>query len=670
MNAKNAKATKAGKAGAARSGKKGRTGSISVRTEDIFPIIKKWLYSEHDIFLRELVSNAADAITKRAASARTKDEEVPKGRIDVTVSPKARTLAVGDNGVGMTEEEVERCIAQLAFSGAREFVERLRKEGGEGADIIGKFGLGFYSVFMVADRVELETLSAQEGAEPVRWSCGGDVEYEIGRGSRTEPGTTVTLHMGEDGGEFLDEFKARGVLRKYCDFMPHEIFVADAERKKGEGEDEPAAVNRTDPLWRKDPSTLKDDDYKEFFRALHPADPEPLFWIHLRVDHPFTLEGVLYFPKIDPRGPLQERGLRLYCKQVFVSDDVKGVVPDFLVLLKGAIDSSDIPLNVSRSSLQGDPNVKKVANYITKKVAESLKRLFRSDRGRYEAIWPDIALFVKHGCISDDKFHGLMLPYVLFKGARGSFLTLEEYGKGVPERHREKLKDRYVYFERGRSDHALRDQLAGEGVESLETDGLIDPHFLQHLEVRGVPGKDGGNGEGRKELHFESVDNAVQRVLETEGATGEDMKVKELFEGALAPKDGGGKDGGGKDGGGGDGAGKEVELGKVKDAGTPAWLKTDERAKRLRKMAGTLGRGEDAFPLKRTLVVNPNNPLVRNALRIHEKGGNKELAAKLCRHIEDLAMVGSEGLEDARREGFVRRGQELLSELSGLALGE
>ena len=389
-----------------------RKGTISVNTTDIFPIIKKWLYSEHDIFLRELVANSTDAITKRAMLGRTSNQEIPTGKITVTVDKNAKTITLVDNGLGMTEAEVEKYIAQLAFSGAEEFVKKMKNDGQTtNTDIIGKFGLGFYSAFMVSKKVEVESLSMQEGSVPTKWISEGETDYTFEASTKAEVGTTITLHINEESEEFLTAWKVSSTLKKFCDFMPYEIFVMDAEAKEESAN--PGLVNDTNPLWKRDPQTLKDEDYKEFYRKLFPMDGDPLFWIHLKVDHPFTLDGVLFFPKLNPNKPFNESNIRLYNKQVFVSNNIKDIVPEFLSLLKGCIDSSDIPLNVSRSSLQGDPNVKKISNYVIKKVAESLKKLFNNDRVKFETIWEDIALFIKYGAISDNKFDEILTQHTI-----------------------------------------------------------------------------------------------------------------------------------------------------------------------------------------------------------------------------------------------------------------
>jgi molecular chaperone HtpG len=476
-----------------------RKGSISVKTNDIFPIIKKWLYSEHDIFIRELVSNASDAITKRHTLARSQGHETPEGLVKIEVNKEARTIVIEDNGIGMTESEVEKYIAQLAFSGAEEFVQKMKDMGNTSTkdEIIGKFGLGFYSAFMVAEKVEVESLSMNPGTQPTKWICLGDTDYEFTDSTKDSIGTKITLHIGSDGEEFLDKWKFHETLTHYCDFMPYPITLKDVNDKEATEE----IINETQPLWKKDPTTLTDEDYKSFYRKMFPMEAEPLFWLHLNVDHPFTLQGILFFPKLNPNKPVQENGIKLYSKQVFVSDNVKNVVPDFLGLLKGAIDSVDIPLNVSRSALQGDPNIKKISNYIIKKVSESLKKLFNNDRERFEKAWEDIGLFVKYGCMQDDKFDEMMRRFVLFKNTEGKLVTLEEYQTSIPEAYKEKLQGKYVYFEKNLSDESLRKQLFAEGINVLETDQYIDPHFMQHAEYK---------KQGDVSYKFTAIDSVVE----------------------------------------------------------------------------------------------------------------------------------------------------------------
>lgn len=633
-----------------------KKGTISVNTTDIFPIIKKWLYSEHDIFLRELVANATDAITKRATLARTENLEIPTGKIEVTVNKTAKTITISDNGLGMTEAEVEKYIAQLAFSGASEFVEKMKKEGmNSNADIIGKFGLGFYSAFMVSTKVEVESLSFRPNSTPTKWISEGETEYTFEASTKSEVGTTITLYINEESEEFLNAWKVSSTLKKFCDFMPYEIKVLDAEAK--EESNHPGVVNDTNPIWKKDPTTLTDNDYKDFYKKQFPMDGDPLFWIHLKVDHPFTLEGVLFFPKLNPNKPFNESNIKLYNKQVFVSNNVKDIVPEFLSLLKGCIDSSDIPLNVSRSSLQGDPNIKKISNYVIKKVAENLKKLFNQDRTRFENIWEDIALFIKYGAISDTKFDEMMRDYVIFKNSENKFVTFKEYTDSIPEKYKEKMKEKVLYFEKGKSDYSLRKQLLEEGIHAIETESYIDPHFMQHTEFTKV---------GESTYKFVSVDSEIQTLLEQEATTDSDIKVKDLFTEILigkaenkteAEEDLDSLNHGGL---------KDIEVAKMKNSKAPAYFKVDEQMKRMHQMAKQMGN-ETMFPVKKTLVINPSNTLIQNALKLSEKGKN-DLVKKICHHVEDLAHISSEGLKHEDRDAFVTRSQDLIEELSQLAL--
>jgi molecular chaperone HtpG len=676
-----------------------RTGTLSVKTQDILPIIKKWLYSEHDIFLRELVSNASDAIVKRRLLAQSLNQEIPEGQIRIQVSKTQKTIQIIDNGLGMTEEEVQKYITQLAFSGAQEFVEKMKTESGNKQspeDIIGKFGLGFYSAFMVADKVTVDTLSYQEGAKAVQWISEGETEYRFEDSERQEVGTTITLHLNTESEKFLEEYTVKGTLTKYCSFIPHPIFLKDldkkveASQKKSEEQTEEtqeAASNETEletvvetpvneqvPLWKKDPSTLKDEDYLEFYRKHFPMDQDPLFWIHLKVDHPFELLGVLFFPKLNFNKPVQERSIHLYARQVFVSDNVKDIIPEFLGLLKGHIDSPDIPLNVSRSSLQGDPNVSKISNYIIKKVAESLKKLFKNDRKKYEAIWKDIGLFVKYGCLSDSKFDEQMREFVLFQNGDQSLLTFQEYQEKIPESYKEKLKEKVLYYEAGKADPALLRQLTQEHVPFVETDLYIDPHFMQHVEMK--------QNKDQPKIKFCSVDSEVEHLVETETVTDEGMKIKDLFQEVLlkvknqsTPTE---KTDSEED--------KEepanptpdfmksldIEVRPVKNSSSPAYFKIDEQMKRFHHMSKTMGQGMGEFPLKKTLVINPNSPLVKNALKLwqcdsdHQK---KMLAEKICFHVQDLATISSVGFKNnEEKDQFILRSQDLIQELSQFAI--
>jgi molecular chaperone HtpG len=637
-----------------------RKGNISVNTADIFPIIKKWLYSEHDIFIRELTSNACDAIAKRSTLARAKGVEVEAGKIEVAIDKAANTITFKDNGLGMNEAEVEKYIAQLAFSGAEEFVQKMKETGTEDTDaIIGKFGLGFYSAFMVADKVEVQSLSMEEGSTATKWVCEGDTDYEFTDSDKTEVGTEITLYINEESKEFLDSWKTRETLANYCDFMPVEIELKDlntiaqtladnakAEKEEDKKEISADIINNTQPLWKKDPSTLKDEDYISFYKKMFPMDPEPLFWLHLNVDHPFTLQGILFFPKINPNKPNNDSNIRLYCKQVFVSDNVKNVIPEFLSLLKGAVDSTDIPLNVSRSALQGDPNIKKISNYIVKKVAESLKKLHKTDREKYDSSWADIGLFIKYGVVSDTKFDDLMRERVLFKNSEDKYMTLGEYTESIPENLKEKLKGKVVYFEENASDDALRVQLLKEGVHAITTDSYIDPHFMQHVEAQ---------KKGDVEIKFQLVDNAIEDVLASENATEDDIKIKDLFQELLV----GEKDEKNP-------AQLEIEVKNFKDSATAAYFKVDEQMKRFQQMTKSMGQSNFEMPSKKTLVLNPSHNLVQNVFKLADD--KKELAGKLSHHIQDLAAISGEGLTDDQRKSFVKRSQDLMAELSNLAL--
>jgi len=621
-----------------------RKGTISVKTNDIFPIIKKWLYSEHDIFVRELVSNACDAITKRSTIARGQGHDVPAPEVKVILDKQNNTIVIEDNGLGMSEEEIEKYIAQLAFSGAEEFVQKMKESGDSSTkdEIIGKFGLGFYSAFMVASKVEVESLSMHPGAKAAKWSCEGETDYEFSDSDRSVVGTRITLHINEESKEFLDKWKLRETLTRYCDFMPYPIYLIDREDKE-ENKDQ---INETTPLWKKDPTSLKDEDYKEFYRKLFPYDQEPLFWLHLNVDHPFTLQGILYFPKLNPGKPLQENGIKLYSKQVFVSDNVKNVIPDFLGLLKGAIDSVDIPLNVSRSALQGDPNIKKISNYIIKKVSESLKKLFNNDRERYNEVWNDISLFVKYGCIQDHKFDEVMRKFVLYKNSEDKLVTFDEYQASIPDSYKEKMKEKYIYFDKFSGDESLRKQLLAEGIQTLETDDYIDPHFMQHTEMHKV---------GETSYKFVSIDSEIENLL-SEATSADDMKIKDFFKQVLIGED---KE---KE------ANLEIDVKSLKNSSSTAYFKVDENMKRFQQMTRSMGQNNFNMPIKRTLVVNPKNALVQNAMKIWEKGEKKELAEKICHHVQDLATLSGQGLDAKEKESFVDRSQQLIQELSNYVL--
>lgn len=616
---------------------KERKGNISVETADILPIIKKWLYSEHDIFLRELVSNACDALSKLKIIAANQNLTCQDPLITVTVDSEKKTLTIEDTGLGMTEEEVEKYLARLAFSGAKDFIEKMKDQGTElKEDIIGKFGLGFYSAFMVADKVTVETLSYQENASAVHWSCDGSTEYHFRPSERDNVGTKITLWINEESQDFLQEYTLNNTLEKYCRFMPHPIQVGEK------------VINEKKPLWCQSPSSLKDEDYQEFYKTLFPFEPEPLFWIHLNIDHPFELQGILYFPKIKAGKPVQEKNISLYCKQVYVSDDVKHIVPEFLGLLKGVIDSPDIPLNVSRSALQGDPNIQKISNYIVKKIADTLKTIFRKRRDDYENAWSDISLFTKYGVISDQKFAEAIKEQLIFKETSGKYLTLGEYSEQIPETLQDKFKDHIIYYEAQRSDENLKQHFIAEKMPLLELDSYIDPHLMQHLEIPG-----GGEDNASKRT-FIALDSAYEKMTQ-DVEIPRAKEISDFFTNHLKKEN-------------------ETIAIETKGMGTQAsaaYVKVDESSKRMQQMSVMMGQDPQQFPLKKTLVINAQHPLVQNVFQLWDKKVNPEMAQSICQQIYDLALLSSGGLENEEaKHSFVKRSHQFLQEMSAKAVLE
>ena len=472
-------------------------GSISIHTENIFPIIKKFLYSDHEIFLRELVSNAVDATQKikRLSSLGQYNKELGDLTIEVAFDEKAKTITISDKGIGMTADELKKYINQIAFSGATEFMEKF-KEANDANEIIGRFGLGFYSAFMVAERVEIQTFSYQEGAEPAQWLCDGSTEFEINEGRRSERGTDVILYINSESEEFLNKQRLQSILDKYCRFLPVPIKFGTRTTQEPDGEDAEGKpkyksvevdniINDTTPIWTKSPTDLKDEDYLEFYRKLYPFSEDPLFWIHLNVDYPFNLTGVLYFPKLKNDFELQRNKIKLFSRQVFITDEVKDIVPEFLMLLHGVIDSPDIPLNVSRSFLQADSNVKKINSYITRKVADKLSELFKKDRKAFEEKWNDIGLFVKYGMLSEDKFFEKAKDFGLLTNTEGKFFTLEEYKEKVKPVQTDKNGTIvYLYTTDAAKQDAFIQGAHKKSYDVLLMNSPIDNHFIHHLETK------------------------------------------------------------------------------------------------------------------------------------------------------------------------------------------
>lgn len=463
-----------------------KSGKIGVATENIFPIIKKFLYSDHEIFLREIVANAVDATQKLRTLSRAGDftGELGDETIEVRLDKEAKTLTISDKGVGMTADEVEKYINQIALSGATSFLDKYKDAGA----IIGHFGLGFYSAFMVSDEVEIDTLSWQEGAKPVRWSCKGDPEYTVSEGSRTARGTDIILHISEENAEFLEKQRVQELLQKYCRFMAVPIaFGKKTTWKDGKEEetDELNIINDAEPIWTRKPADLTDEDYDKFYRALYPVAEDPLFHIHLNVDYPFNLTGVLYFPRLKSNFDIQRNKIQLYCNQVFVTDSVEGIVPEYLTLLHGVIDSPDIPLNVSRSYLQSDQNVKKIAGYITKKVADRLAELFKEDRAQYELKWDDLKLFITYGMVTDEKFYERSSEFMLFKNIDGKYFTQSEYRELVAPNQTDKSEDViYLYATDREGQWSYIEAAKTKGYDVLLMDGQLDAHLVNHLEQK------------------------------------------------------------------------------------------------------------------------------------------------------------------------------------------
>ena len=466
-----------------------KNGNLSINSENIFPVIKKWLYSDHDIFVRELISNGCDAVTKlkKLSLMGEFDEPDEPYRIDVTTSANDKTITFTDNGIGMTEEEVEKYINQIAFSGAEAFLEQYKDKATE-EQIIGHFGLGFYSSFMVSKKVEIITRSYREGAKAVKWSCDGSPAYEIDDAERDGRGSDIVLHIDDDCKEFLDKHKLQGLLDKYCKFMPVPIaFGKKTEWKDGKqvDTDEDNIINSVEPLWTKAPSTLKDDDYKQFYRTLYPMQDEPLFWIHLNVDYPFNLTGILYFPRIKSNIDLQRNKIQLYCNQVFVTDQVEGIVPEFLTLLHGVIDSPDIPLNVSRSYLQSDRDVKKISTYITKKVADRLQGIFKEDRKAYEEKWDDLKLFINYGMLSEESFYDRAKDFALFKDTEGKHFTFDEYRTLIKDNQTDKDGQLiYLYATNKEEQYSYIEAARAKGYSVLLLDGQLDVPAISMLEQK------------------------------------------------------------------------------------------------------------------------------------------------------------------------------------------
>lgn len=683
-------------------------GNLSIDSENIFPIIKKWLYSDHDIFVRELVSNGCDAITKRKKLDVIGEATLPddyKAKITVTVSPEDKTIVFDDNGIGMTEDEVKEYINRIAFSGAADFLEKYKDKASD-EQIIGHFGLGFYSAFMVADRVSIDSLSYQDGAQPVYWESDGGMDYFMKDGSRSEVGTTITLYLNEDTAEFSNEYRVREIIEKYCSFMPVEIFlekkgaeqeyetidaedireddvvveriVEEAKTEERENEDgtketvevsprkekakinkRPVSLSDTTPLWTKHPNDVTDDEYKEFYRKVFRDYKEPLFWIHLNMDYPFNLKGILYFPKVNTEYDNLEGVIKLYNNQVFIADNIKEVIPEFLMLLKGVIDCPDLPLNVSRSALQNDGFVKKISDYITKKVADKLSGMYKVDRENYEKFWDDISPFIKYGCLKDEKFKEKMKDYVIFKNLDDKYITLPEYienmypsdkdseeetdtkeageaAEDTDDKEPEEKPKKKVYYV---TDMVMQGQYVNmfreQKLDALVLTHNIDQPFIQQLEYQ------------NEDIAFQRIDAGITDDFEekTEGEEWEKTttELTDIFRKALANDK------------------LVVEVKKLKNEKVASMVTLSEETRRMQDMmkmyaSGGMAMGMDMFEGGETLVLNANNELVKYILNNRE-GEHTDM---FCKQLYDLAMLSHKPLSPEAMSDFVSRSNDIM----------
>lgn len=653
-----------------------KNGNLSINSENIFPVIKKWLYSDHDIFVRELISNGCDAVTKlkKLSLMGEFDEPDEPYRIDVTTSANDKTITFTDNGIGMTEEEVEKYINQIAFSGAEAFLEQYKDKATE-EQIIGHFGLGFYSAFMVADKVTIETKSYKDGEDAVYWECEDGLEYSMKKCIKADRGTTITLYLNEDSYEFANEYRIKEVIDKYCSFMPVEIYYTNADEpqedpknatvdvdakevsdtadnaegstdSKGPDADDikteekkpeaPKPLNTTTPLWAKHPNDCTDEEYKEFYRKVFHDYKEPLFWIHLNMDYPFNLKGILYFPKINTQYDNLEGTIKLYNNQVFVADNIKEVIPEFLMLLKGCIDCPDLPLNVSRSALQNDGFVKKISDYITKKVADKLSGMYKTHREDYEKYWDDINPFIKFGCLKDLKFLDKMKDFCIYKNLDGKYITLPEYLEAGKEKYENKVF--YVTDEQAQSQYI--NMFKAEGMDALIMTQTIDSPFITLLEQK------------NENVHFyridaELSDNFVGEELSEETAKEYKDKLTATFEKALDMKN------------------LNVKVESLKDENTSSILTQPEETRRMQemmKMYGMAGMDPSMFGQGEgeTLILNSNNKLVKYVL----DNPDSDNTATICCQLYDLAVLANRPLSAEAMTKFIARSNEILGILT------
>jgi hypothetical protein len=646
-------------------------GKVSIHSENIFPIIKKWLYSDKDIFVRELVSNGCDAIAKHKRLASIGEASLRDDyRVIVRVDKENRTLTFNDNGIGMDLEEIKKYINQVAFSGAEEFVNKYKDKIDESNDIIGHFGLGFYSAFMVADKVEIDTLSYKDGAQPVKWVSEDGMEFEISQGERKEHGTSITLTISADNEDFLYAYKIREILNKYCYFLPTEIYLEDADEEKRLAEErvrraqesqekydeaikngqtpepidvetpvEKSPINNTQPLWIRSPKDCTEDDYKAFYKEVFQTNDEPLFWIHLNVDFPFNLKGILYFPKLKNEFELVEGQVKLYNNQVFVADNIKEVIPEFLLLLKGVIDCPDLPLNVSRSFLQNDRDVSKISKHIVKKVADKLKSLYNTERESYDKFWDDIQVFIKFGCLKDDKFYDKIKDVIIYKTIDGRHINLKEYLADN--------QDKTIYYVTDENQQAQYiKQFKENGLNALILDNSLDTPFMGLIEY--VENMD-KNPENQEEiLKFARIDSDISKVLNSDDDEdkADDEKIISLFQDILGQKL----------------ASYKVES--FKDSNLSAMVVVDEQSIRMAHMKDqfqAMGLEGLNFDEQQGLLINRKSPIIKKLVGFADQADKKDMVELMCQQIADLAMLSNKELKPDQLNDYIDRTNKLMA---------
>ena len=612
--------------------------SISIHTENIFPIIKKWLYSDKDIFIRELISNGCDAVNKYKkliSLGEAKGNADENYKIKVSIDKENSALIFEDNGIGMTAEEVEKYINQVAFSGAEDFFNTYKDKMNEENDIIGHFGLGFYSSFMVSKKVQIDTLSYKENATPVRWVSEDGLEFELTQSDNRETrGTTITLFLADDSKEFLEEYTVRNIIDKYCSFLPVDIYletIKTEETKEDEVVDT-TPINDTNPLWLKAPKDCTDEEYKEFYRKVFKTFDEPLFWIHLNVDYPFNLKGILYFPKLKNEFELIEGKVKLYNNQVFVADNIKEVIPEFLLLLKGVIDCPDLPLNVSRSFLQNDRDVSKISKHIVKKVADKLKSLYKNERENYEKFWDDIQVFIKFGCLKDESFYDKVKDSILFKTINSQYITLNDYLENCKEKHENKVF--YVSNEEQQSQYIKL--FKDYGLDAVILDSTIDNHFISMIEFK------------NQGVHFNRIDADLSDILkENDNEDNKEIKtdIENLFKDVIGDRI------------------NNYSVESLKSEDTPAIILISEQSRRMSEMRSQFA-GMDfgmSFEEEKTLVINNNSSIVKKLVSLKDDESKKEQVSLICNQIVDIALLSNKELDSKQLDEFIKRNNQLMS---------